>query len=88
MVLTLGSPPEKGGKKETLVLTLGSPPEKGEKKKTMVLTLGSPPKRGGKKKRTSFEQSSEMEVLLFFFLDSEEWSKTKSVSLLPQVGTS
>jgi hypothetical protein len=29
-----------------------------------------------------------MEVLLFFFLDSEEWSKTKSVSLLPQVGTS
>ncbi len=24
----------------------------------------------------------------FFFLDSEEWSKTKSVSLLPQVGTS
>ncbi len=23
-----------------------------------------------------------------FFLDSEEWSKTKSVSLLPRVGTS
>jgi hypothetical protein len=33
LVLTLGSPPEKGGKKKkTLVLTLGSPPEKGEKK--------------------------------------------------------
>jgi hypothetical protein len=37
LVLTLGSPPEKGEikilKKKTLVLTLGSPPEKGRKKK-------------------------------------------------------
>jgi hypothetical protein len=33
LVLTLGSPPEKGGKKKTLVLTLGSPPEKGGEKK-------------------------------------------------------
>jgi hypothetical protein len=36
LVLTLGSPSEKGGKrkkKKTLLLTLGSPPEKGEKKK-------------------------------------------------------
>ncbi len=43
MVLTLGSPPEKGGEKKTLVLTLGSPPEKGGEKKTLVLTLGRPP---------------------------------------------
>jgi hypothetical protein len=34
LVLTLGSPPEKGGKKKTMVFTLGSPPEKGGKKKT------------------------------------------------------
>jgi hypothetical protein len=32
-LITLGSPPKKGGQKKTLVLTLGSPPEKGEKKK-------------------------------------------------------
>jgi hypothetical protein len=31
-LITLGSPPKKGGQKKTLVLTLGSPPEKGEKK--------------------------------------------------------
>jgi hypothetical protein len=36
LVLTLGSPLEKGGKKK--------------KKKTLVLTLGSPPKKGGEKK--------------------------------------
>jgi hypothetical protein len=43
LVLTLGSPPEKGEKKKTLVLTLGSLPEKGKKKtkKILVLTLGS-----------------------------------------------
>ncbi len=52
LVLTLGSPPEKGEEKKTLVLTLGSPPEKGgEKNKTLVLTLGSPPEKGGKKKK-------------------------------------
>jgi hypothetical protein len=50
LVLTLGSPPKKGGKKK-LVLTLGSPPEKGGKKKkrkekTLVLTLGRPPDLG------------------------------------------
>ncbi len=59
LVLTLGSPPKKGGKK-TLVLTLGSPPEKGgeKKKKTLVLTLGrsdaytaNPPEKGGKKNK-------------------------------------
>jgi hypothetical protein len=38
LVLTLGSPPEKGEKKETKkkeapILTLGSPSEKGEKKR-------------------------------------------------------
>jgi hypothetical protein len=36
VVLTLGSPPEKGGrekKRKPVLLTLGSPPEKGEKKK-------------------------------------------------------
>jgi hypothetical protein len=40
LVLTLGSPPEKGGEKKTRVLTLGrsgaytaNPPEKGGKKK-------------------------------------------------------
>jgi hypothetical protein len=65
LVLTLGSPPEKGRKKnpginpgqpagkgrekKTLVLTLGSPPEKDGKKKSRVLTLGSLSKKGGGK---------------------------------------
>jgi hypothetical protein len=49
LVLTLGSPPEKGEfffkktNKKTMVLTLGSPPKKGGEKKTLVLTLGRPP---------------------------------------------
>jgi hypothetical protein len=52
LVLTLGSPPEKGEKKKP-VLSLGRPPKKGgkKKKKTLVLTLGSPPKKDEKKKK-------------------------------------
>jgi hypothetical protein len=55
LVLTLGSPLEKGGeKKKTLVLTLGrsgaytaNPPEKGEKKKKKN-NPGQPTEKGGK----------------------------------------
>jgi hypothetical protein len=57
LVLTLGSPPEKGGEKKTLVLTMGrsgaytaNPPEKGEKKKKpWHLHWADRRKRAGKK---------------------------------------
>jgi hypothetical protein len=61
VVLTLGSPPEKGGKKrkkKTLVLTLGSPPEKGGEKNKIpginpgqVRRLHSEPAGKGRKKK-------------------------------------
>jgi hypothetical protein len=62
LVLTLGSPPEMGGKKKqkkTLVLTLGRPSEKGRKKKKEnpvinpghVLTFGHAGKGRKKKKK-------------------------------------
>jgi hypothetical protein len=60
LVLTLGSPPEKGGKKhkkKTLVLTLGSPLEKGGEKKNpginpgQVRRLHSEPAGKGRKKK-------------------------------------
>jgi hypothetical protein len=61
VVLTLGSPPEKGGKKrkkKTLVLTLGSPPEKGREKNKIpginpgqVRRLHSEPAGKGRKKK-------------------------------------
>ncbi len=56
VVLTLGSPPEKGEKKrkeKPLVLTLGSPPEKdGEKKKKNPdINPGQPAEKGRKKKK-------------------------------------
>jgi hypothetical protein len=62
LVLTLGSPPEKGGEKKNPGINFGQvrhlhsePVGKGRKKKkrkkkTLVLTLGSPPEKGGKKK--------------------------------------
>ncbi len=50
LVLTLGSPPEKGGEKKNPGINPGQvrrlhsePAEKGQKKKTLVLTLGRPP---------------------------------------------
>jgi hypothetical protein len=56
-LITLGSPPKKGGqKKKTLVLTLGRPPEKGGKKKTApvpsqkTLPEHRPPEKGKKNK--------------------------------------
>jgi hypothetical protein len=61
VVLTQGSPPEKGGKKrkkKTLVLTLGSPPEKGGEKNKIpginpgqVRRLHSEPAGKGRKKK-------------------------------------
>jgi hypothetical protein len=52
LVLTLGSPPEKGEKKN-LGINLGQPAEKGQKKKKkpLVLTLGSPPEKARAKKK-------------------------------------
>jgi hypothetical protein len=54
LVLTLGSPPAKGGKKNPGI-NLGPLAEKGGEQKnnnkTLVLTLGSLPKKGGKKKQ-------------------------------------
>jgi hypothetical protein len=56
-LITLGSPPKKGGQKKTLVLTLGSPPEKGGKKKNSASSATenaartSPAGEGQKKKK-------------------------------------
>jgi hypothetical protein len=65
LVLTLGSPPKKGGKKnhdinpgqsagkgqekKTPGINPRQPVGKGRETKTLVLTLGSPPEKGGKK---------------------------------------
>jgi hypothetical protein len=49
LVLTLGSPPEKGGKKikNNPGINPGQPAGKGREKKTLVSTLGSPSEKGG-----------------------------------------
>jgi hypothetical protein len=48
LVLTLGSPPQKGEKKRGRI-NPGQPVGKGWGKKSLVLTLGSPSEKGGEK---------------------------------------
>jgi hypothetical protein len=50
LVLTLGSPPEKGQKKNPGI-NPGQPAGKGREKKTLVLTVGSLPEKGEKKNK-------------------------------------
>jgi hypothetical protein len=51
LVLTLGSPPGKGGETKNPGINPGQPARKGRKKKTLAFTLGSPPEKGEERKK-------------------------------------